>query len=64
MTVDELIVLLRRCEPDARVTWDHDGCEVNPTALERCRDGSVELLSTTPEMLETLIEIGRDIVKA
>lgn len=62
MTVQELISLLLRCDPDAKVVWDYDGMTARPTSVERCRDGSVELLVDDLEMLDTLRELGRDVI--
>jgi len=62
MTVDELIGLLRQCSPLAKVVWEHDGMAVHPTGIERCSDGTVEFLAYDMAYMQTLRELGHDIL--
>ena len=62
MNVTELIWLLKQCGPMAKVVWEHDGMAVHPTGIERCADGTIEFLAYDTAYMQTLRELGHDIL--
>lgn len=61
LTVAQLIALLQRCDPAAKVVWDYDEMAKNPTGIERSGDG-VELLTHARVVLAELRDYGRDVI--